>query len=243
MAKISTSTAIPKMTSNTLPSGIASSSSENNTTTLGAWRAFDGDFNSATNGWTTVLNVKTGWLRYEFQTSKIISKYSIAPVNSIENINRSPNSWTFEGSNDGSTWDILDTRTNISDWTVLRKKEFSFSNVNSYKNYRINITLNNGGAYVAIGELEMFEVVLESALILKNNSNFYSLKKEELIELPSINNEVILKYGITNGLEIKLNTPFNKIKYIKDTKEVLGGGKIFTHQINNTTTKIKKIIL
>ncbi|MCC3379536.1 hypothetical protein JO375_08435, partial [Paenibacillus sp. UY79] len=70
-----------------------------------------------------------------------------------------PKDWTFEGSNDGVTWNVLDTQSNITGWVDNTPKKFSFSNSNSYKNYRINITANNGSQYLALSELEMMSKV------------------------------------------------------------------------------------
>ncbi|URJ42353.3 hypothetical protein [Paenibacillus polymyxa] len=58
------------------------------------------------------------------------------------------------------TWNVLDTQSNITGWVNSTPKKFTFSN--SYKDYRINITGNNGSQYLALSELEMMSKVSSS---------------------------------------------------------------------------------
>jgi hypothetical protein len=136
---------IPQMTSNNLPSGVAFASSA----IASAWQAFDRNYSS---NWTGggVAN----WLSYQFPTGKIIKRYGFFTHTTTAN---NPRTWTFEGSNDGSTWSVLDTQTNF---VTGVSTFFSFdisSNITSYTYYRINVTATNG-SNVIIVELEMSEV-------------------------------------------------------------------------------------
>lgn len=147
---------IPKMTSNTAPTGIASASTEwdNQHKAFRAFNHADELYGWATNGTTS------GWISYEFESSKVINKYTVLPRASFpETINEAPKDWTFEGW-DGSTWIVLDTRANIGSWVSGAKKEFVFDNSIAYKIYRMNITANNDyHSFTAIGELEMMSKV------------------------------------------------------------------------------------
>jgi hypothetical protein len=145
---------IPKMTSNTLPSGVASASNEFSY----AYRSFDGDFATISSAWGS--NETTAWLRYDFLKPEVIEQYVIYPQTTATD--RAPKDWTFEGSNDGITWNVLDTQSNITEWVDSTPKKFTFSNSNSYKDYRINITANNGSQYITLGELEMMSKVSSS---------------------------------------------------------------------------------
>lgn len=145
---------IPKMTSNTLPSGVASASNEFSY----AYRSFDGDFATISSAWGS--NETTAWLRYDFLKPEVIEQYVIYPQTTATD--RAPKDWTFEGSNDGITWNVLDTQSNITEWVDSTPKKFTFSNSNLYKDYRINITANNGSQYITLGELEMMSKVSSS---------------------------------------------------------------------------------
>jgi peptide/nickel transport system permease protein len=70
-----------------------------------------------------------------------------------------PQDWTFEYSDDGSTWSVVDTVTGENNWIEGQAdgltRTFQFSDVGSHRYWRINISNNNGGENLAIGEMEM----------------------------------------------------------------------------------------
>lgn len=166
MAYLSTVNAIPAMTSNTAPSGIASASSENGS--YQAWKAFDKV--TGVYGWTSTAT--TAWIKYEFPKPIAIKKYSLK---SDQYPNRTPKNWTFEGSNDGSNWIVIDTIVGQTAWGVNAVRTFETNNTTQYKMYRINVTANNGDtASVSIDEIEMFEIVYEYKALLQSNSKAYS---------------------------------------------------------------------
>lgn len=144
---------IPVMTSNTTPSGRASASNEFGSQP--AALAFDGQITDPTRAWATNPGFVTGWLAYEFPESIVVSAYSLVPQTSL--VTRTPKDFTFEGSHDGVTWDVLDTRVGETGWINSEKRVYSFSNDVAYKHYRINISANNGDSYLAIGEMEMMQ--------------------------------------------------------------------------------------
>lgn len=156
---------IPTMTSNTKPYGIASAVREHSSD-MGAWRAFDdyslADGNDNGKGWLDSGFNGSSWLEYDFGVEKIITKYTIDPQDQGANEtipSRAPVDWTFEGYNSSTaSWDILDTKIGVVDWSRGARKEFTITNTVAYSRYRINITKNNGGgSYLAIGEIQMME--------------------------------------------------------------------------------------
>jgi Fibronectin type III domain. len=159
-----TDNVIPAMTSDTAPSGVASASSVYNADGyyFPAYLAFDHN-NSYLNGWVSENGKTTGTLGYEFSVAKCITKYSMVSrtISSSKEystvVSQLPKNWTFEAWDEqAKAWVVLDTRSNITDWTYSQKKEFIFINSKSYKKYQINITQNNGYASnTTIGEVEM----------------------------------------------------------------------------------------
>jgi hypothetical protein len=158
---------IPQMTSNTTPSGVAAASSVQSG--FAAWQAFD---RNTGNPWTTLTGVNTGWLSYQFPTGRIIKRYGFFSW-SLNTFN--PRTWTFEGSNNGSSWTILDTQTNfVTGVSTFYSFDIS-SNTTSYTYYRINVTVNQGGSTVATSELEMSEVTnLYGGIVAGGSFNFNS---------------------------------------------------------------------
>lgn len=152
------------MTSNSAPSPNVTSASSEYNADYAAWKAFDKiTTKSGTNNEWTTATTQTGWLKYDFGSgnAKVIQKYSliIVPVGFYSSRNDAPKTWTFEGSNDGSTWTVLDTRENEQDWAEGEKRVYEFENDTAYRYFRINVSANNGGTYLRIMEMEMFEGV------------------------------------------------------------------------------------
>lgn len=147
---------IPNMTTNTSPSGVASSNMELSHGYSSAYTAFDGNFlNTRDSAWTSYEIA--GWLRYDFSNPVVVSQYIIYSQSTATS--RAPKNWTFEGSNDGTTWIVIDSQSEVTSWVDGTPKKFTFSNSSSYKNYRINITANNGDKnYTSIGELQMMSM-------------------------------------------------------------------------------------
>jgi hypothetical protein len=143
--------ATPAMTSNTSPSGVASASSF--PTGYDPFKAFNQNITSG-DDWRSVPT-NTGILTYQFPIGKIIKRYSILNTLTTTTCARS---WTFEGSNDGISWTILDT---VSGATVLVNSAYVsglLSNTTSYTYYRINVTaVQTLGNNLAITEFNMTE--------------------------------------------------------------------------------------
>lgn len=121
MGMISKKNAIPKMTSNTTPSGVANASSNHYTSQ--SYFAFDYNYESLSSAWTT-NGITTGWITYQFSNPIKIGKYCIYPQQTA--LTRAPKNWTFEGSNDRVVWDTLDTQINVSTWANSVKKSILF---------------------------------------------------------------------------------------------------------------------
>lgn len=140
-------------------SGGTETASSNNAWNLPA-DAFDD--NTATTGWAN-NNVLPAWLMVDFWAGnqEKITKYTLyrssSQAGSWNNNNSSPKNWTFEGSNDGSNWTVLDTETNQTITTNATKREFTFINNLYYRYYRINISAVNHTSqrWVNITEMEL----------------------------------------------------------------------------------------
>lgn len=110
--------------------------------------------------WTT-NGVVAATLQLQFALPVVKTGYTIRRRDDLPN--RNPKDWTFQGSNDGSAWTTLDTRTGVTWPTAGETKTFTFTNTNAYLYYRFNITANNGDvSYTSIGEVEEVWTVLDT---------------------------------------------------------------------------------
>ncbi|MCM3256971.1 discoidin domain-containing protein [Paenibacillus lautus] len=187
MAYASSVNAIPTMTSNTVPSGEASASS--NYVNNPAYMAFDKNI-GATAAWVSAAGTTTGWIQYKFPYKIIIAKYEIFPQNNL--VNRAPKSWTFEGSDDGASWEVLDIQTNIVGWATNVAKEFTIRNPKEKQYYRLNISANSGDAtYVSLNELGMYEIVYDRKILLLNDGKLKAVvnpyRSENLVPVMTSN--------------------------------------------------------
>jgi hypothetical protein len=142
-------TVVSTMTSNSTPSPFVVSASTYNGPGYDAYYAFNG-VKTAGYGWMS-NNATSGWLKIDLGATnpKIITKYVVTGQNSSY-LNRNPYSWTFEGSNDDSNWTTLDTRTSEASWTNYESRTYSFSNSNSYRYYRMNISASVSDPYLSV---------------------------------------------------------------------------------------------
>jgi hypothetical protein len=131
--------------------GTATASGQNTGAGEGAAQAFDG--HTATK-WLTFAS--TGWLQYQFgnDAAHTVTQYKITSGN--DEPTRDPKNWELLGSNDGSAWSTLDTRTNQT-WSGRQvTNTYSVATAGSYKYYRLNVAANNGGGGVLqLSELEL----------------------------------------------------------------------------------------
>ena len=120
-----------------------------------ASNAFD---NSNSTYWSNDNNLPA-WVQYDFGdgNGKVIACYRVYFESA--NYDASPNDWTFQASNDASSWITLDSQTNQG-WSSNIWNTYIFTNTNRYRYYRINITDNKGSTddYVSINELVMKEM-------------------------------------------------------------------------------------
>jgi hypothetical protein len=152
--------AIPKMTTNELPSGEANASSSDGIS-FSPFKAFDGD---VTTGWVSGRDngivTFPQWLSYSFPISKAISRYSLKAV--AGSTSDMPLDWSLQAFN-GTEWVNLDSRQGVL-FGDDETKYFTFFNKDSYPSYRLNITNNSGGEYIRIGEFALYEISDNSRL-------------------------------------------------------------------------------
>jgi hypothetical protein len=127
----------PVMTSNTTPSGVASASSGGAT----AYLAFDGLLGVSGQSWVSSAGVPQ-WVQYQFTSSLIVRSYSIF-YNGL--VAGKPVNFNLQGSNDGTTFVTLDTRTGFV-FTNGQYNTLTITNpTTAYSYYRLNVTATDSG--------------------------------------------------------------------------------------------------
>lgn len=148
---------LPVMTSNTAPAGHVASASSISSATYAAFRAFDGITNitGAGGSWQTLSGQATpSWVQREAPDVFQVIAYAIT----VNNLNRAPTAFNLQGSNDGSSFTTVDTRSGISWSSVGERQQFSVSSPAAFLMYRLNVTTNGGDTdFTRIDELELIQ--------------------------------------------------------------------------------------
>jgi hypothetical protein len=211
---------IPQMSSNTTPSGAAAASSVNGANP--AWQAFDRNTGTV---WQS-SSVNAAWLSYQFPTGKIIKRYGFfSHSNNAQNIR----TWTFQGSNDGSTWTTLDTQTNF---VTGVSTFFSFdisTNTTSYTYYRINITaVQTLNQPIVIVELEMSEVtnlyggtVAGGGFTFANGGNLTCSAPTNSVFNRAVANVYCLTFDLPSGQSATFNGSVNFVEGAINGRNIL----------------------
>jgi hypothetical protein len=110
--------------------------------------AFDG---SADTAWNAAL---PAWLQYELAAPAALKRYVLRAPSWHPAMN--PAAWVLAGSQDGVTFDVLDTRTGEAFTEV--PKAYEVNATTAYRFYRLTIASAAGGAFVQISDLQLFGV-------------------------------------------------------------------------------------
>lgn len=99
-------------------------------------------------------NEPSGWAQLRLAEPVVVTEYSLTSAEDFHD--RDPSSWTLSGSNDGGeTWTVLDTRTGEVFPERHRTNTYRFENRVAYRDYRLDITENNGGPALQLAEFSL----------------------------------------------------------------------------------------
>lgn len=115
-------------------------------------------------------NAATSWVVYDFGASvtKTVRRYRLA--SSADTPARDPMNWQFQGSQNGTDWTTLDTRTNESFASRGERREFKVATTGAYRYYRLNITANKSSG--ATAEVALAELRVSSIDVWENITTF-----------------------------------------------------------------------
>ncbi|MCD8498210.1 MAG: discoidin domain-containing protein [Alphaproteobacteria bacterium] len=132
---------IPNTSDDSLPlfasgtsGGITVTTSSDYSGSYPGWKTLD---NNTGTEWVAANNVTSGWLRVQYPSATKVLGYGMTGRGAGSGDN--PKNWTFEGSDNGSTWTVLDTQTNITNLTNV-PKAFVLASEANYTYYRVNIS-------------------------------------------------------------------------------------------------------
>ena len=174
------------------------------------------------------------WIQYDFGAGneKKINLYRLLWQGA--NYDFTPYSWNFLASNDGTSWTTLDTRTGINNWSSGVWQEFTFSNNQNYRYYRLQITDNNGNGNtgVYLDEMEMKEE------ILTDYTNFYV--KDDKVGIgtnsPTTNLDVNGSFRFSDGNEATGKVLISDANGVASWQDKSSVGDVDFYKANTTET-------
>jgi len=145
--------AIPTLTSNT-SSGVAN---VNTGTLSNAYLLFDGNANTT---YYTVRNADNNpprYFQYTFANNdeSLIGGYSFTSSDTWYN---NPNNWTLSGSNDGTNFTVIDTRSSVSWSRAGQIKIFTLSSPAQYNIFRWTLITDFNDAYTGLSSVQLLPV-------------------------------------------------------------------------------------
>ena len=156
-------------------------SANGNTTSYEPAKAFDNVYTADINGWISANTALPHWIKYDFGAGVTweISQVKISSPTTTTQPQYLPKTFTIEGSNNDSDWDVLNTQTNIANWAQNETRTFSFVNRTKYRYIKINITnTEDGGNYAQIVEIEMFEGIYVAGGFSGVSSDFWTFMRD-----------------------------------------------------------------
>jgi len=111
-------------------------------------RGVDG---SASSKWLTFAS--SGWLQVRLAHPAVVVRYALTAANDAPE--RDPRDWRLQGSNDGTSWTTLDTRTGQDLGDRFQTTEYDAANSTAYTYYRLDVTANHSGGIVQLADLDL----------------------------------------------------------------------------------------
>jgi hypothetical protein len=146
---------VPKLTANNSAAPIVvSSSTAHWNQDLQPWKAFNRSYSDWPEGF--CLNGQTGWLTVDFGAATTVGAYTIRPRddNGDDILGSNLKTFTFEGSNNGQSWTLLDSQTNLPAWQRGTIRSFEIA-PSTYRYFRVNVSANYGYEISCFQELEL----------------------------------------------------------------------------------------
>ncbi|PTS95479.1 hypothetical protein DBR11_21275 [Pedobacter sp. HMWF019] len=95
------------------------------------------------------------WAQLDYKNNPVVlGAYSL--TSGDDAIERDPKNFNLQGSNDLTSWTVVDQRTNEAFATRGLTKMYIFDNSTPYRYYRLNIPVNNGAGLIQIAEWRVF---------------------------------------------------------------------------------------
>jgi hypothetical protein len=188
---IASSIVSPILTSNTSPLPYDVTASSEYYGYYPAYRAFDRNL-SGSSFWAT-NGEPNPFIQIDLGTPTTVSGYSFVSRADGE-YNQSPRQWVLSGSNDGTTFTSLDSRSGQPVWGVGEKREYALATADNYRYYRWTYTTQTsiGQNIISIQEIQL----LNSLVVDTKKIYSFDATSGQSLKFDSLSLGSNLKYSI-----------------------------------------------
>ncbi|MDP0588048.1 MAG: tandem-95 repeat protein [Candidatus Endonucleobacter bathymodioli] len=126
--------------------GVVVSASGEVNNNYSAYKAVDGvnaDLSNNINSWAASSSDGSAWYQIDLGEATTLYQYDLKAITNNE-IGREPKDWEFQGSNDGITWTLIDSRAEVNNWGSSEIKTFKLDDPETFRYFRFDISANNG---------------------------------------------------------------------------------------------------
>lgn len=235
-ASVSSTDAIPMMTSATTNGVTISASSENISAGYDSWKVGDNDNSTF---WLDTGPVGTGGsilpsqIQFDFGSGNTVAvrNYSIRSGHQSTWLDNAPTAWTLQGSSDAMSWTTEDSRSSETGWSVSEKRSYTAQNdtgSTAYRYWRVNVSAVDGDDEVAISEIELFPVagsaasaVFTSGTLTLNataEGTIASVRKRVIVDTGDVDVEHSLAINVGRGpVTLRVGSTSGDDDYINET--------------------------
>lgn len=164
------------------------------------WKAFNGTVTNSTDSWVS-NGTGENWLCIQLPKPQVINAYTIA-TRVGDTGDSTPRIFEIQGSNNGTTWDVLD-RQDISEVTIASNKsitlDFEYENEVPYLYYRL-YSYKSNKTYTGLGELSLY--FMSTDPIKKNDVCDISKEDNSFISVKAIDDKEFLLRAKGNTLSV-----------------------------------------
>jgi hypothetical protein len=97
-----------------------------------------------------------GWFQLQFTSPVAVGAYTFTSANDASG--RDPKNWTLSGSNNGTTWTTIDTRTNELFAARAQTNRYEIAGIpQAYTYYKVFLTANNGSTIFQMAEWRLIK--------------------------------------------------------------------------------------
>lgn len=118
------------------------------------WLAFD-NLMTGTYAYAPPANMSSAWLIFDYGKPLNVAGYGIGARPSYPA--QAPRSWTFSGSNDKVTWEVLESKYAQPDWTGGELRKFPISSTDKvFRYFKWDISNSSQGTQLGVQEFELY---------------------------------------------------------------------------------------